>query len=154
MKISPAKTLCLTSPAFEFDGRIPPLYSAEGGAASPPLSWSGLPQGTKQLALVVIDPDAPTHEPFVHWVAYGIDPASDGLPEGGKAPVEGKNSAGGIGYTGPKPPPGHGAHRYYFWLYALDSELDLPAGLTRDELAKRIKDHVLEQSRLVGTFES
>ncbi|RYG47414.1 YbhB/YbcL family Raf kinase inhibitor-like protein, partial [bacterium] len=117
-------------------------------------SWSGLPEGTKQLALVVIDPDAPGAEPFVHWVAYGISPESTGLKEGESAPAEGVNSAGTEGYAGPKPPPGHGPHHYFFWLFALDTALDLPAGLSREELIREIDGHVLEQERYVGVFET
>jgi Raf kinase inhibitor-like YbhB/YbcL family protein len=101
----------------------------------------------------VHDPDAPLVDGFTHWVLYGIPGDAGGVPEGGgDAHVQGVNDFGEQRYNGPAPPPGHGSHHYYFWVYALDDELDLPAGLTRRQLHERIADHVIEQARLVGTY--
>jgi Raf kinase inhibitor-like YbhB/YbcL family protein len=101
----------------------------------------------------VHDPDAPLVDGFTHWVAYGIAADATGLPEGGDGARSGANTLGNEGYMGPAPPEGHGPHHYYFWAYALDEDLDLPPGLDRLGLIERIEDHVIEQARLVGTYE-
>jgi Raf kinase inhibitor-like YbhB/YbcL family protein len=90
-------------------------HTCEGEDVSPPLAWSGVPEGTASLALVVDDPDAPSGT-FTHWLAWGIDPAASVLGEGEAAPVEGQNDFGSVGWRGPCPPPGHGPHRYFFRL--------------------------------------
>jgi Raf kinase inhibitor-like YbhB/YbcL family protein len=100
----------------------------------------------------VDDPDAPTGT-FTHWIAWGIDPAAVGLAEGEAAPIEGQNDFGSAGYRGPCPPPGHGAHRYSFRLYALDAPLDLEAGASKQELEGALDDGVLGVAELVGTYE-
>jgi Raf kinase inhibitor-like YbhB/YbcL family protein len=144
----------LSSHAFEPGGTIPKRHTGEGQAVSPPLAWSGLPEGTRELALVCDDPDAPTSKPFVHWVLYKIPADRSGLPEGSAGgALEGRNDFGGTGYGGPMPPRGHGAHRYRFKVYALDAELEVVAGLTRDELLRAIEGHVLAEGELVGTYE-
>lgn len=144
----------VSSHAFELGGTIPREYTGEGRDVSPPLAWSGLPEGTRELALVCDDPDAPTSRPFVHWVLYKIPADRSGLPEGSAGgALEGKNDFGGSGYGGPMPPRGHGTHRYRFRLYALDAELEVVAGLTRDELHGAIEGHVLAEGELVGTYE-
>lgn len=144
----------ISSPAFAQGGSIPTKYAKAGEDVSPPLEWSGVPEGTRQLALVCHDPDAPLPHGFTHWVVYGIAPDTTGIPEGGGSGyVEGMNDFGDKGWGGPQPPPGHGTHHYFFWLYALDTEIDGEAGLTRADLLARIEDHVLEQNRVVGTFE-
>ncbi|MGH3016513.1 MAG: YbhB/YbcL family Raf kinase inhibitor-like protein, partial [Gaiellaceae bacterium] len=107
----------LTSEAFASGQPIPQKYSCEGEDVSPPLAWSGVPEGTASLALVVDDPDAQGGT-FTHWLAWGIDPAAGGLGEGEGAPVEGQNDFGQAGWRGPCPPPGHGPHRYFFRLHA------------------------------------
>lgn len=145
--------LALSSPAFAPHGEIPARHRADGENVSPALRWDGVPAGTRSLALVVHDPDAPLVDGFTHWVAYGIPADATGLPEGGGDAVAGVHSRGGAGYTGPDPPPGHGLHHYYFWIYALDADLGLEPGLGRRELVTRIEDHVIEQARVVGTFE-
>jgi Raf kinase inhibitor-like YbhB/YbcL family protein len=144
--------LKLRSPAFENHQAIPPRHSSDGEDVAPPLEWSGVPDGTKSFAVVVHDPDAPLVDGFTHWVAYGIPAGSTGLPEGGGEAVQGTNSFGNQGYNGPAPPPGHGKHHYYFWLYALDDELDLEPGLDRRALLERVEDHVIEQARTIGTY--
>jgi len=148
------KDLQIVSPVFEFLGSIPKRYTGEGENVSPQLEWSGLPLGTKQLALICHDPDAPMPRGFTHWVIYGIPPTASGIVEaGGGVFTEGVNSSGEPGYTGPIPPVGHGPHHYFFWLYALDKELDLKLGLDREQLLGAIEDHMIEQARLVGIYE-
>jgi Raf kinase inhibitor-like YbhB/YbcL family protein len=144
----------VSSQAFEPGGAIPKKYTGEGQDVSPPLAWSGLPEGTRELALVCDDPDAPTAKPFVHWVLYKIPADRSGLPEGdARGALEGENDFGGTGYGGPMPPRGHGTHRYRFKVYALDAELEVVAGLTKDELLRAIEGHVLAEGELVGTYE-
>lgn len=145
--------LAVSSPAFEPHGEIPAGHRAGGENVSPALRWTGTPAGTRSFALVMHDPDAPLVDGFTHWVAYGIPADATGLPEGGGDAVAGLNSRGEPGYTGPAPPPGHGLHHYYFWIYALDADLGLEPGLDRRALIARIEDHVIEQARVVGTFE-
>ena len=132
---------------------IPARHAGDGEDVAPALRWSGAPEGTKAFALVVHDPDAPLVDGFTHWVAYGIPGDADGLPEGGGEVVAGTSSFGATRYNGPAPPPGHGVHHYYFWLYALDDELELEPGLDRRALLEQIEDHVIEQARTVGTYE-
>ncbi|MFH0793516.1 MAG: YbhB/YbcL family Raf kinase inhibitor-like protein [bacterium] len=145
--------LTLRSSAFEPGARIPKKYSGEGSDTSPALMWEGTPDGTKEFALVCDDPDAPTAEPWVHWIVYGIPAGRGSLPEGSAAGnKEGKNSWGRISYGGPMPPPGHGTHRYFFRLYALDKTLDLKPGATKKELLSAMKDHILAQGELMGTY--
>jgi Raf kinase inhibitor-like YbhB/YbcL family protein len=146
------KDLKVTSPAFEHHKQIPDRHTSNGEDVAPAVEWSGVPEGTRAFALVVHDPDAPLVDGFTHWVAYGIPGDATGLPEGGGDVVSGKNSMGDGGYMGPAPPAGHGTHHYYFWVYALDEELDLEPGLDRRALIDRIEDHVIEQARLVGTY--
>lgn len=149
----------LTSPMFEHDQPLPVTYTSEGGDLSPPLAWSGLPDGTKELVLVMDDPDA-DEGVLTHWVVYGILPEAEGLPEGVPrsavidAPVElvqGLNEFGEVGYLGPQAPDERGPHRFFFRLFALDTELiDVPPGATRDELRKAAEGHVLDKTELVG----
>jgi Raf kinase inhibitor-like YbhB/YbcL family protein len=118
------------------------------------LEWSGLPPGTQQLALICHDPDAPLPGGFTHWTIYGIPTTVSQLAEaGGSKFTEGMNSSDKPGYTGPAPPQGHGPHHYYFWLYALDKELDLKPGLNREQLLDAIADRVIEQARLIGIYQ-
>jgi len=147
----------LTSTVFEEGKRIPTRYTCDGEDLSPPLSWKGIPEGTRSLALVMEDPDAPRGT-FVHWVIYNIPPDLPGLPEGvsrqGKlenGALQGANDLGVIGYRGPCPPPGK-PHRYSFILRALDTKLSLGPGATRAELEEAIKDHVLGETKLMGTY--
>lgn len=144
--------LKLRSPAFGYHERIPDKHSGDGEDVAPALEWSGVPDGTQAFAVVVDDPDAPLVNGFTHWVAYGIPGDATSLPEGGGDVVSGLNSMGNAGYNGPAPPPGHGNHHYYFWVYALDEDIELEPGLDRPSLMEKIQDHVIEQARLVGTF--
>jgi Raf kinase inhibitor-like YbhB/YbcL family protein len=143
----------IRSAAFDAHGAIPTRHSSDGEDVAPALEWSGAPEGTAAFAVVVHDPDAPLVDGFTHWVAYGIAGDATGLPEGGGDAVHGVNSLGAEGYAGPAPPPGHGPHHYYFWVYALDADLDLEPGLDRRALLERIEDHVIEQARTIGTYE-
>jgi Raf kinase inhibitor-like YbhB/YbcL family protein len=142
----------LESSAFENAQAIPTRHSCEGEDVSPPLRWTNVPKGTRSLALVVDDPDAPSGV-FTHWIAWGLDPAADGLDEGDPASYEGQNDFGVSGYRGPCPPPGHGRHRYVFRLYALDAEPELAAGAVKAELEEAIAGRVLTTAELVGTYE-
>jgi Raf kinase inhibitor-like YbhB/YbcL family protein len=144
----------VSSTAFEPNGAIPKKYTGEGQNISPPLMWTGLPEGTKEIALICDDPDAPRAEPFVHWVAYKIPANLTGLPEGSaQGALEGENGAGRTGYIGPMPPEGSGVHHYHFKVYALDTELEAEAGLTKDRLLEAMEGHILADGELIGTYE-
>ncbi len=153
-----AATLQVTSAAFENGGPIPANYTCDGWAFSPPLTWSGVPAGTASLALLSEDPDAPGAA-WVHWVLYGLAPAASGLPEGIEATEttsggarQGKNDFKRIGYGGPCPP-GGSPHRYFFRLYALDTELSLDGGATKASLLKAMEGHVMGAGQMMGTYE-
>jgi Raf kinase inhibitor-like YbhB/YbcL family protein len=146
----------LTSPAFAGGQPIPKQYSCDGQSLSPPLQWSAPPTGTKSLALIVDDPDAPGGT-FVHWVLYDLPPTTLSLPEGmptsGDLPdgsKQGRNGGGKTGYTGPCPP--GGTHHYHFKLYALDTTLDLASGADKSRLESAMDKHVLAYGELVGTY--
>ncbi len=144
----------VTSSAFEPGGAIPRKHTGEGQDVSPALTWTGLPEGTREIALICDDPDAPRPEPFVHWVVYKIPADRTGFPEGStQGALEGQNDFGQTGYGGPMPPRGHGVHHYHFKVYALDTELEVGAGLTKDQLLEAMEGHVLDEGELVGTYE-
>lgn len=148
-------TLQVTSAAFGHGNAIPVRFTAEGSDIAPPLQWSPPPPGTKSIAILVEDPDAPNPDApqrtFVHWVVTGVPAAVtsiDGeLPEGA---VAGTNDAGERAYMGPNPPIGR--HRYFFRVFALDIELRSP-GITKQELISAIQGHVLARGELIGTYE-
>ena len=147
----------LTSPAFTEGSTIPVKHTCDGEDVSPLLSWSGVPQGAKSIALIADDPDAP-HGTWVHWVLYALPPDITGLPEGVPATettpqggTHGTNYFKRSGYGGPCPPPGN-PHRYFFKLYALDNELALRAGARKDDLLKAMDGHILAQGQLMGTY--
>ncbi|MFN8150784.1 MAG: YbhB/YbcL family Raf kinase inhibitor-like protein [Solirubrobacterales bacterium] len=144
----------ISSPAFDDHGRIPDKHTSNGENISPALEWTGVPEGTVAFAVVVHDPDAPLVDGWTHWVAYGIPGDATGLPEGAADLVEGPHTGGEDGYSGPAPPPGHGKHHYYFWVYALNEEPDLEPGLSRRELLEAIEDSVIEQARVIGTYDN
>jgi Raf kinase inhibitor-like YbhB/YbcL family protein len=147
-------TLSLTSTAFAAGETIPRKHTGEGEDVSPRLEWQGAPDGTRELALICDDPDAPTPEPWVHWVLYGIPADRTRLEEGDAAGAEEGPTGWGVpGYRGPMPPPGHGVHRYFFRLYALDAPLGLKAGASKQEVLAAIEGHVLAEAELVGTYE-
>ena len=142
----------LNSEAFTDRGEIPRRHTCEGEDLSPALSWSDPPAGTRTLALIVDDPDAPVGT-FTHWLAWNIDPAAGGLGEGAGAPSEGTNDFGTSGWSGPCPPHGHGPHRYFFRLHALDTEIEVGLRAARDELEGALAGHVMATAELVGTYE-
>ena len=146
----------LQSPAFDDGTRIPTLHTGEGDDLSPALSWTRVPTGTQSFALICHDPDAPLIRlatyGFVHWVLYGIPGDVAALPEGIGDYVRGVNDFGNQAYGGPMPPEGHGTHRYFFWLFALDSTPDLEPGLTMWQLLEKIDPRVIGMSRLMGTY--
>ncbi len=148
--------MTLTSSAFDPGGAIPSKYTGEAEDTSPALAWTNAPDGSKSFAVICHDPDAPLVKPgtygFVHWVLYGIPGSASDLAEGTAEFVQGVNDFGNPGYGGPMPPPGHGTHHYFFWLLALDSEPDLPAGLTMWQLLEKIEPNVIGMNRLVGTY--
>jgi Raf kinase inhibitor-like YbhB/YbcL family protein len=148
-------TIAVTSPAFAAGAPIPLRHSAYGDGVSPALSWTGLPTGTRSLALMMEDPDATSARPFVHWLAWNIDPAAGSLPEGvaPNAPglVQGRNNRRSMGYFGPRPP-GSRPHHYHFQLFALDAPLGLAGGADREALLAAMNGHVLAKGDLVGLF--
>jgi len=141
-------TLIIRSTAFENNGHIPKKYAGSGENLSPPLTVSGIPEGTKTLALIVNDPDA-SMGTFVHWVMWNIPPRGE-IPENTAPGVQGKNSAWRDSYTGPNPP--FGTHHYVFRLYALDTELGLARGASRKDLEGAMEGHILEGAELVGLY--
>ena len=160
-KPAPEKTelvkLEVRSIAFEHDSLIPREYTCDGEDISPALTWSGVPDGVKSLALICDDPDAPSGV-WVHWVLYGIPPDTESLP----AAVPGENevlggmlhgttSVGRAGYGGPCPPKGK-PHRYFFKLYAMDAELELEPGRTKEELLAAMEGHVVARGELMGRY--
>jgi Raf kinase inhibitor-like YbhB/YbcL family protein len=144
--------LSVSSASFEGGDRIPARHSLDGENVSPSLSWSDPPEGTRSIAVVCEDPDAPSGT-FVHWVGWGIDPDAGGLDEGESAPSEGENGFGNAGYDGPGPPPGHGTHRYFFRVYALDTEPELGTSASKEDLEAAIEGHELAAGDLMGTYE-
>jgi Raf kinase inhibitor-like YbhB/YbcL family protein len=148
----------LESAAFRDGEPIPKNYARDGGDASPPLSWSGVPAKTRSLALVCDDPDAPRGT-WVHWVLYDVPPKATelpaGVPKGERLPqggVQGRNDFGDLGWGGPAPPRGHGTHHYECRLSALDRELGLPPGATKAQVEAAMKGHVLAEAKLTGTY--
>jgi Raf kinase inhibitor-like YbhB/YbcL family protein len=156
-------TITITSTAFNSGEAIPKKYTGDGFDYSPPLEWSGVPEGAKELALICDDPDAPGDEPWVHWVIYKIPADVKGLKEDvprkprltdPPGALQGKNSwpSDNIGYRGPKPPPGHGTHHYHFKLYALEGKLAVEPGMNKEAIWQEIKDHIIAEGELVGTY--
>jgi Raf kinase inhibitor-like YbhB/YbcL family protein len=146
----------ITSPAFEEGGLIPARYTADGADISPPLQWEAVPEGTRSIALISDDPDAPVGT-WVHWVLYNLPadtrdltenvPPDKTLPNGAR---QGTSDFGRIGYGGPAPP--SGTHRYFFKIYALDVQIDLPPGARKPDLLKAMEGHILAQGQLMGRY--
>lgn len=150
-------SLILQSSAFAAGEPIPKQFTCDGADQSPPLAWSGAPTGTKSLALIVEDPDAPGGT-FVHWVIFNLPPApaalSAGAPKQATLPNganQGRNGFRRIGYGGPCPPPGS-PHHYHLRLYALDAALDLTPGASSAEVRAAMAGHVLGEADLTGTY--
>ena len=158
---SPAKggaamDITVISAAFKEGEMIPKKYTCDGENVSPPLEWSGIPKGTKTLALIVDDPDAPRGT-WVHWVLFNIPVNANGLSENilprstlKNGARHGINDSRTLGYDGPCPP--GGTHRYYFKLYALGVGLSLESGATKAQLLKAMEGHVLGEGQLMGTY--
>lgn len=157
-------SLVLQSDAFVDQHRIPVRCTGDGADVSPALAWDGVPKGTVELTLVCDDPDSPTPQPWVHWVLCNIPADCRRLPEGLSTDAarlaalgvrQGRNSwASGrvIGYRGPAPPRGHGVHHYHFRLTALDAAVDLPEGVTAQELQQALQGHTLATGEIVGLY--
>ena len=146
----------IKSPAFRDGGSIPPMYTCDGADLSPPLTFNAPPKGTRSLALIVDDPDAPAGI-WVHWVAWNIPPGARSLEEGVQKSAtlpdgthQGVNDFGRVGYGGPCPP--SGTHRYFFKLYALDRSLDLKPTTTSRDLQTSMQGHVLAQAEVIGRY--
>ena len=154
-------TLKVTSSAFQQGGAIPARYTCEGQDLSPPLAWSGMPGNAKTIAVIVDDPDAPDpakpQRVYVHWVVYNIPAATTSLAENAsktgmpKRALQGKNDWGKAAYGGPCPPIGR--HRYYFKLYALDTELTGLKDASKADLERAMNGHVLDTGELMGTYQ-
>jgi len=146
----------ITSSAFEDGGLIPAKYTCDGADVSPPLQWDAVPEGTRSIALICDDPDAPMGT-WVHWVLFNLPsdakelaeniPTEETLPNGAK---QGVNDFGRVGYGGPCPP--GGTHRYFFKIYALDTEVGLQAGADKRRLLKTMEGHILGQGQLIGKY--
>ena len=151
----------LSSSSFTHEGEIPSKHTCEGNDVSPTLTWSDVPDGTKRLALIIDDPDAPDPQApktvWVHWVLYNFPAETDSLTEGISSDAlpdgtgEGKNDWGETGYRGPCPPIGR--HRYFHKLYALDTVLPDLGHPTKKELEKAMEGHILARAEIMGTYE-
>ena len=146
----------VTSDTFRPGTLIPARYTCDGENISPPLTWAGAPEGTESFALIFEDPDAPS-KTWVHWVLFNLPANQTGLRERiqnirsfPNGAIHGVNDFQAIGYRGPCPP--GGTHRYYLKLYALDSELDLDAGATRDQLLDSMEGHILANTEIMGRY--
>ena len=157
---SMAETFSLISPAFEQNGRIPSRYTCDGDrTAHPPLTFSGVPEGTKSLVLIMDDPDVPRQlRPdgvFDHWVVFNIPSDTKMIPEGGPIPgIQGVNGGGNVVYTGPCPPPQYepSEHRYIFKLYALNAPLTLSTGATKKEVLDALAPFLVGETKLIGRY--
>lgn len=152
----------VTCPVQEAGGRLPDRYSAYHDNVSPPLQWTSVPDA-EAWAIVVEDPDAPQETPFVHWMIWNIRGETRTLPEDlGDAPelitpqdaIQGRNGHGGHGWFGPRPPAGHGVHRYYFQVFALSEPIEMGPETTLDELRNALKARTVAKGEMVATYEA
>ena len=144
----------LKSSGFENNGKIPSKYTCDGNNISPQLSISDVPKNAKSLVLIMDDPDAvkPAGRVWDHWIVFNIHPETNEITEAQEPQgVQGITSFGGLGYGGPCPPDSE--HRYFFKLYALDTELDLNEGVTKGEVETAIQEHIIEKTELIGRYE-
>jgi Raf kinase inhibitor-like YbhB/YbcL family protein len=151
--------LSVTSTAFANNSPIPERYTADGMDISPPLKWGKGPNLTKEFALIVEDADArgAKGRPACHWMVYKIPADVTELPEAASRNLlypQGKSYLGESGYAGPNPPRGGKPHRYYFQVFALDTEQDWPPGADRDTIRQMFKGHVLSKGMLIGTYQA
>jgi Raf kinase inhibitor-like YbhB/YbcL family protein len=160
-KLAPhtAAILTVESPSFRKGQPIPDKHAGAHGR-SPAMKWSKPPPETRELVVLVEDPDAPRPQPFVHWIVTGLPPETIDLPEGlppsstplGSGAVQGRNGMQKDGYYGPEPPTGHGVHHYHFQVFALDQPLEVRPPVERDRLLAAMRDHVVAWGELVGTY--
>ena len=154
----------LTSTTFEHNGAIPSKYTCDGDNVNPPLEIHNVPEGTQSLVLLMDDPDIPDVfkqqrdiDDFDHWALVNIMPSVATIPENAvpQGSIVGVNSAGSPAYTGPCPPAEYKPteHRYIFRLYALDTELAVPQGVTQDEIKEEMTGHIIEQAELIGRYD-
>jgi Raf kinase inhibitor-like YbhB/YbcL family protein len=141
--------LIITSPAFEHEGNIPSEYTCDGEEINPPLHIGQLPENTITLALIVEDPDA-SKGVFDHWIVWNIDPVNI-ISENSRPGISGKNSAGKTGYHGPCPP--DGVHRYFFYVFALDTAMDLATVADKAALQQAMQGHIIGQGHIMGRYE-
>ncbi len=157
-KTTVMNTLKISSSSFEANSLIPMQYTCDGKNTRPDLVFSGVPGGALSLVLIMDDPDIPDSvkqsrgiEVFVHWIVFNIPSDTAGISEAERVPgIEGANSSGGNGYTGPCPPDRE--HRYFFKLYALDTNLDLKVGATKKDVEKAMAEHVIGEAKLIGRY--
>lgn len=149
----------LTSKAFSAGGALPVEYTCDGSGVSPALDWSEAPRDTAALALIVVDPDAPSGT-FTHWVLFNIPASTHHLPQDvprtgqlADGAMQGKNSFGHIGYGAPCPPRGGPPHHYRFSLFAADIALNLPVGASNEDVLDALRGHILAQAQLEGTYQ-
>jgi Raf kinase inhibitor-like YbhB/YbcL family protein len=142
------ESIKVTSPAFDKNDTIPKQFTCHGNQVPPPLQWSNVPKDAKELVLLVDDPDAPSGN-FVHWTVYGINPGASAVPA---AALEGRNSAGKQGYTGPCPPEGDDPHRYVFAIYALDKQSGLARGASPDEVRSVLDRSAIARGQLIAKY--
>jgi hypothetical protein len=143
--------LQVTSPVFTEGGTISRKFTCDAENVSPALAWTGAPPGTQSFALIADDPDAPVGT-WVHWVLYDLPADTTSLPEGVKGVgVEGVNDFRKTGYGGPCPPRGT-PHRYYFKIYALDTQLGLKPGASKRDVERAMQGHILAQGQLMGKY--
>lgn len=152
----------VTSPAVDVDGRLDPAYAQEGDDVSPALEWNMIPEAVT-WAVIVQDPDAPHPEPVTHWAIWDIPGEAAGLPQNVEKlartvtpqdAAQGLNGRGEHGYMGPKPPPGHGVHRYHFQVFAVGKKLGLDPSTPLVELVGALKGATVASGELVATFET
>lgn len=161
---TPPQKIAVESPALKHDQPMPKDYTPDGRNVSPPLTWTNVPAGTREFALILEDPDAGNPPPYVHWIIYKIPGTAKGLPENipidpaAPMPTEIAGALQGVNgfrrnvYRGPAPPPGR-PHHYHFIVYALDAPLNVKGGLSRAELLEAMKGHVIGQGEIVPTYE-
>jgi Raf kinase inhibitor-like YbhB/YbcL family protein len=144
-------TIQIKSTAFEEGETIPRVYTCDDRNISPPLSWTGVPQGSISLVLIMDDPDAPSGT-FDHWILFNLPPDLSGLSQDNRSVgTEGKNGFGRVGYGGPCPPRGSN-HRYFIKLYALDMDITLKAGASKAEVEHAMQGHILAQGQFMARY--
>ena len=152
----------ITCPAQKPNGNLPDVHSAYFDNISPPLNWSNVPD-VKAWAIIVEDPDAPQEEPFVHWMIWNLRGEINALPQGvGNEPrpvtpqgaVQGRNGRGGHGWFGPRPPAGHGLHRYYFQIFALNDTIPMGPDTELKELKNALKARTIAKGEMMATYEA